>query len=152
MIQRIQTVYWLLSSMAIACMFFLPLASIAIDEFHLQAGGVYNAGGGKVAGTALISVLLAIEIIFTFTIIFLYKKRGRQMMMAKLNLLLLTLLIAVIFFYTDYVKLQLNLSKESLVSYEFAALLPVVAIVLNYLAIRAVKKDDDLVRAADRLR
>ena len=161
MIQRIQTIYLLLSVAAIAAMFFFPLAQITgiSEEYFLKVTGIYNSidqlGSSYLCLSFFpISGLLALEIIFTLTIIFLYKKRNRQMMLCKLNLLILTVIIAVVFFYADYVisLTGLPLPKDTLVNYKFTCLLPVISIILNYLAIRAIKKDDDLVRAADRLR
>lgn len=153
MIQRIQSIYLFLSVLAIAAMYFLPLAQITgySEEFYLKAVGIYK-GGEELESTFFISALLAVEIGFTFFIIFFYKKRNRQMMLGKLNLLVLTVLIAVVFFYADYAKSLTGLPKDTLVNYQFACILPVISIVLNYLAIRAIKKDEDLVRAADRLR
>lgn len=154
MIQRIQTIYLFISAAAIAAIYFLPLAQITgyAEAFYLKAAGIYKSSGEQVENTFIISGLIVLEVFITFLIIFLYKKRGRQMMIGKLNLLILTALIAVIFFYADYAKTLTGLPKDTLVNYEFACLLPVISIILNYMAIRAIKKDEDLVRAADRLR
>ena len=154
MIQRIQTIYLFLSVLAISAIFFLPLAQIMgySEEIFLKSTGLYTSGGEKIENALPISILLALEIIFTLVIIFLYKKRNRQMMLGKLNLLILTLLIAVIFFYGDHARSLSGLSNDSLVNYKFACLLPVFSIILNYLAIRAINKDEDLVRASERLR
>lgn len=154
MIQRVQTIYLVLAVAAIAAIFFLPLAHITgySEEFYLNASGIYKSSGELVESAFIISGLLAVELLFILLVIFLYKKRNRQMMLGKLNLLILTALIAVIFFYADYAKSLSGLPEDTLVNYEFACLLPVIAIILNYLAIRAIKKDEELVRAADRLR
>ena len=154
MIQRIQTIYLMLAVAAIAAMPFLPLAKITgySETFILDAMGIYKNSGERMESAFAISILIILETFFTFTIIFLYKKRNRQMMLGKLNLLVLTILIAVVFFYADYAKTLTGLPKDTLINYTFACLLPVISIILNYLAIRAIKKDDDLVRAADRLR
>ncbi len=154
MIQRIQTIYLMLAVAAIAAMPFLPLAEIKgySDEFILDAKGIYKINGEYLQSAIAISLLIALEIFFTLFIVFQYKKRNRQMMLGKLNLLILTILIAVVFFYADYAKTLTGLPKDTLVNYQFACILPVISIILNYLAIRAIKKDEDLVRAADRLR
>lgn len=154
MIQRIQTLYLILSAAAIAAIYFLPLAQITgySEAFYLNASGIYKASGELLESTFIISSVLAVELLFTVLIIFLFKKRNRQMMLGKFNLLILTVLIAVVFFYADYAKSLTGLPKDTLVNYEFACLLPVISIILNYLAIRAIKKDEELVRAADRLR
>lgn len=159
MIQRIQSIYLLLSALAITAMYFLPLALIpgSSEEFYLNAGGIGSAENAENLPLIHINFLplfgmMLLEIIFTLIIIFQYKKRNRQMMLGKANLLILTALIAAVFFYADYAKTFAGLPKETIVNYQFACLLPVLSIILNYLAIRAIKKDEDLVRAADRLR
>lgn len=154
MIQRIQSLYLLISAALVALMYFMPYASITgySDEILLNSRGIFKSSGEMVEGSALFLIAIGIEVLFTLAIIFQFKKRNRQMLLAKFNLLLMTIIIAVVFFYADYAKALTGLPKDSIVNYEVTCLLPVISIVLNYLAIRAIKKDEDLVRAADRLR
>lgn len=154
MIQRIQSVYFFLSLLAVGIMFFVPLASIVgySEVFTLSATGTFNSKGELLESAWPVTLLIAAEVVFSLVIIFLFKKRNLQMLLGKLNLLILTLLIALVFFYADHAKALSGLPNDTLVNYSFACLLPVISIILNYLAIRAIKKDEDLVRAADRLR
>ncbi len=154
MIQRIQSIYLFLCSLTVALMFCWPLAFIKgySEEFSLTTQGIFLINGEQKESTLIIAAFLILEILFSLSIIFFYKKRSLQIILGKLNLLFLTLLIGVVFYYADRAKLLTGLPNDSLVNYQLPCLFPVISIILNYLAIRAIKKDDDLVRAADRLR
>ena len=43
-------------------------------------------------------------------------------------------------------------NTEASFQFSFGLCLPLIAMILNYLAIRAIRKDEDKVRAADRIR
>jgi hypothetical protein len=63
-------------------------------------------------------------------------------------LLLSLILLGLIFFATD----SLSSITDVKVHYLFGIYLPVIEIVFLYLAIRFIKRDEELVRSADRLR
>ena len=69
-------------------------------------------------------------------------------------MLLLTLELAALFFYSDAAKSFLSQTPKDQVSisYKIGIVIPVISIVFTYLTIRFIKKDDELVRSADRLR
>jgi hypothetical protein len=73
--------------------------------------------------------------------------------LGKLNLLLITLQIAAIVLYSDIAKAAVDAVPEDVViSFEIGAIIPVLSLICTYLAIKFIKKDDALVRSADRLR
>lgn len=75
------------------------------------------------------------------------------MKLAKLNILLIALQIAAIVVYIDTVKSAIGATSEDIVvNFKFGAAIPLLSLVLTYLAIHFIKKDDKLVRSADRLR
>ncbi|PJA07334.1 MAG: hypothetical protein COX70_07125, partial [Flavobacteriales bacterium CG_4_10_14_0_2_um_filter_32_8] len=100
-----------------------------------------------------VGVLQGLIVLITLFIIFLYKKRQLQLKLAKLNILLVALQIAAIVMYSDTAKSAVGPNvNDVMVSLKLGAIIPVITIILTYLAIHFIKKDDDLVRAADRLR
>lgn len=91
--------------------------------------------------------ILMLSALVAFATIFLYKNRMLQIRMSIFNsLLLVGYYIAFIAFYFA-LKSDANLFRIG-----WALCLPLVSIVLNVLAIRAIGRDEVMVKAADRLR
>ncbi|MBN2395795.1 MAG: DUF4293 domain-containing protein [Candidatus Atribacteria bacterium] len=152
MIQRIQTVYLLLSLILIGLMAWLPLGEITAngDIFSFGIMGVNNSQTGEliVNGWPLLAMLAIIELV-QLAIIFGYKNRVRQMRFATFNILLMLGLFVVGFIF---VRSSLNTIGDGAYGFKIAMSFPFVAIILNYLAIRAIGKDEALVRSIDRIR
>ncbi|MFV0365439.1 MAG: DUF4293 domain-containing protein [Mangrovibacterium sp.] len=148
MIQRIQTLYMLLSSMLIGLLFALPFAEIAdatnqIYEFN--AFGIEGNAGLLQNGWA-VSLLIGIILILQVAAIFLYKNRILQMRMLTFAILLALGLTGLLFFFV------LKSFDDVTISYHMAMSFPIVAAILNYLSIRAIGKDEALIRSVDRIR
>ena len=147
MIQRIQTVYLLGVIALIAGCFFSPIAQVAISG---QISNYYIDGLIHQNGTIfnhILSFFLGFSTGITLLSIFLYKRREKQMLFCKINIILLIVTNIAIF------ALLLLLKNEgTVVSYCISVAFPAIAAILSYLAYRGVKKDDDLVRSYDRLR
>lgn len=152
MIQRIQTVYLLLSLILIGLMAWLPLGEIIADKgiFVFNIKGVIQPETGSIIvnGWPLLALLIIIELIQLF-IIFGYKNRIRQMRFSTFSILLMVGLFGVgyVFVYSS-----LKTIGDGTYLFKMAMVFPIVAIILNYLAIRAIGKDEALVRSIDRIR
>ena len=136
MIQRIQTIYLLLTFLVTGVLlFFVPLWTINGKPFYFMQDQVYT-------------VLLGLSTMLTIISIISYKKRQNQFVMGRLNIILNLILLG-LFIYRS-----LNLSGEAATVSEkgIGMFLPIVAIVLLVLANKAIKKDEDLVKSVDRLR
>ncbi|KQW98871.1 DUF4293 domain-containing protein [Flavobacterium sp. Root420] len=138
MIQRIQTVYLLLTFVITGVlMFFIPLWTLNTGKaFYFMQDQVYT-------------ILLGLSTMLTVISIISYKKRQNQFVMGRLNIILNLILLGL------FVYRSLNLSGETsnIVSEKgIGMFLPIVAIVLLVLANKAIKKDEDLVKSVDRLR
>ena len=136
MIQRIQSVFLLLSAGISAGLIFVfhlwitneDIKIFAIDE--LEYFGLFISS----AALSLLSV-------------FMYKNRKLQFVLGRLNIILNFILLG-FFAYQS-----LNISGEALVSEKgIGIFLPILSIVLLALANKAIKKDEDLVKSVDRLR
>jgi len=101
--------------------------------------------------TILLPVILGLTALLAFITIFLYKRRLVQMRLIRFDLLLNIVYLALIFFY--YVP-DLETITDTSADYisEPGIYLSIVSVVLLILANRFIKKDEKLVRAADRLR
>jgi len=137
MIQRIQTVYLILTFIATSVlMLFIPLWTLKGGAlFYFNQDPIYN-------------VIVGLSTMLTIVSIISYKKRQNQFVMNRLNIILNLILLGL------FVYRSLNLSGETLVVSEkgIGMFLPIVAIVLLVLANKAIKKDEDLVKSVDRLR
>lgn len=147
MIQRIQTVYLLLVTGLLIAAMCLPMGYF-IDTMGEHS---FKAVGLEVNGTfqstwGLLGILM-LSTIVAFASIFLFKNRMLQIRMSIFNsLLLIGYYIAFIAFYFA-LKSDVNLFRIG-----WALCLPLIAIILNILAIRAIGRDEVMIKAADRLR
>jgi len=138
MIQRIQTVYLILTFLVTGVlMFFVPLWTLNTEKpFYFMQDQVYT-------------ILLGLSTMLTIISIISYKKRQNQFVMGRLNIILNLILLGL------FVYRSLNLSGETVNAVSekgIGMFLPIVAIVLLVLANKAIKKDEDLVKSVDRLR
>jgi hypothetical protein len=155
MIQRIQTAYLLLTTV-LSVLFpagcFLKFINKEGLEIYLKLNGIYRSAGGNIpefTGRALPVTILSLLIPLTaFIVIFLFKNRQLQMKITII-LMFLEFLFAVSLAYYSFLIIH-NYGAYPAAGIFFA--IPAIIIILLYLAYRATKKDDDLVRSYDRLR
>jgi len=138
MLQRIQTIYLLVSALISAGLIFIfPLFQV---EGH-DGRWVYAQHDMVILSLFLGSALLSLVTIFR------YKNRKAQFMLGRLNIILNFFLLGF------FVYRSLNVSGETVVSEKgIGMFLPIFSIVVLVLANKAIKKDEDLVKSVDRLR
>ncbi|MGC9151919.1 MAG: DUF4293 domain-containing protein [Microbacter sp.] len=154
MIQRIQTVYLSLVVIISVIALFQPLAAIITpaNVFDLSSFGFTANPPIDALHTStwsLLSVSLAIPILALATI-FLFKKRKWQLTLSYINFLLMDLYYITIIATLWFADKQLALSSRWIYHYSF--ILQIINMILTFLAIRAINKDEALVRSLDRLR
>ena len=155
MLQRIQSLYLFIAICLNAAVFSLDLAALKVgDLYHnFSIFGLTSADTGmELYSSISLVVLSALSMLVSLIIIFMYKKRQQQVKLSQLNLFLQLGFVAAIFFMVDDAATTLTNASEMVVEYGAGAFLAIVPIVFIYLAIRAIKKDEALVRAADRIR
>ena len=136
MIQRIQSVYLFFSFLVsgVASLLFPLWKDTAGHAYYVGQNPIYVLLFGLVAALSIFSLLS-------------YKKRQNQFVLNRLNMILNFILLGL------FVYQSLNLSGETLVSEKgIGMFLPIVSILLLALANKAIKKDEDLVKSADRIR
>lgn len=124
-------------------MLFLPVYKVNVAT-DLNAQAV-----GKIIFIPLLLIPMACISILAFVAIFLYKNRTRQMKICKIGLALSILISANAIVFPQF--FLHGISKENLQVANGAYLFPV-NIILFALALYFIRKDEDLVKAADRLR
>jgi len=149
MIQRIQTVYlFFVAVVLIVCMcmpvsYFIGPEQIVSKMTNLAI--VAQDGSANYAPWALFVILLVSAALALFTI-FLFKKRMLQIRLTVFSTILL------IGYYITLGVFIYMLKGDAHFRVALGACLPFIAIVLNWLSIRAIGKDEMLVKAYERLR
>lgn len=147
MIQRIQTVYLFISALLIASLMKLKLADLYVNEelYTFFANGIYN-GEKLVFNGISIFILVCIITVLHFAAIFLYKKRLVQIRILVFTLVLLVGLFGLFFFFS-YMGFE-----GAKAAFKIPVVFPIIALILDYLAIRAIGKDEALIRSLNRIR
>jgi hypothetical protein len=111
----------------------------------MLADGVFNT-----QDHAVLLVLVILGVLIPVITIFLYNNRPMQMKLSRLSivLIILSVVLTIILFMQDY----RNIAIGTEVTIEYGYVLPVLAILFLVLALRYIRKDEKLVRSADRLR
>ncbi|MEI6766570.1 MAG: DUF4293 domain-containing protein [Bacteroidota bacterium] len=156
MIQRIQTLFLLLAIAATGSIFFLPLVSYYGLEhiLMLDITKITNpVPGDVIPGLDKISVLplfiaYILVIVIALVAIFLYKNRPIQYRVVAVAMLVNILLVAGIFYYADKIGKMINVAP----AYGAGVYLAIVPLIFFVLAQRYIRRDEKLVRSADRLR
>jgi hypothetical protein len=147
MIQRIQTAYLLVAGLLTASLFKLNFAELVVNgEFHVfNALGIFN-GETMVFDGLPVMIFIGLISLLHFVAIFMYKKRIRQIRLVVFTIILLLGLVG-LFFYFIYTGFD-----DAKVAFKIPMAFPLIAVILDYLAIRAIGKDEALVRSLDRIR
>ncbi|HNY01937.1 MAG TPA: DUF4293 domain-containing protein [Bacteroidales bacterium] len=158
MIQRIQTLYLSLIAIAGVLLFFFPLAHYydeMLGNYKFFIYGVVSMDPEpKVSFPSLFTlplvIIVGISILLTLLTIFMYRNRPLQVRLCAFNLLATIVLIMVIFFfYATRIKTMTGIEPE----YSYLGMgLPLVSLLFLILSHQAIRKDETLVKSADRLR
>jgi len=155
MIQRIQTVYLLLIVILSGITTFSPLADLINKADNLiylvdfNGISLIKPTGSIVESTiwGLISISALITIIALITI-FNYKNRVKQIRLSVINMLFMISFYIFLLLYLWPACIRLHADWHL----RMAAVFPLVNLVLSYLAIGGIGKDEKLVKSLDRLR
>lgn len=155
MIQRKQTLFMVLSAILSGLLFVLPLASFDYSNYmmNLSILGVDNQIDATYFGSSYTWPLVVLTIFMALTPIFTalrYKHRQQQVKFSQLVMFFNVVFICLVLLY--YVSdIQRTIVAE-VVKYRIGIFIPLVNMVLEYFAIRGVKKDIELLKSIDRLR
>lgn len=158
MIQRIQTLYLALAFIALALLFAFPLAQFFAENgaFVFSVKGLKNMVPGEpnafnpLVFLPLILTAIGIGLLAVFTI-FQFKNRSFQVKLTNIGVLAsIALIMGIFFLYIPMIEKKIGIVPDY--SKAFGIYLPLVALVFMVMANRAIKRDDKLVRSADRLR
>jgi hypothetical protein len=136
MIQRIQSIYLFIVTVLSVVICFYPYAEIGDRELTFWTSGIYQ-------GLCIIIPLV------TFVAIFMFRKRILQMRLCSFACIVM--LFQAIYMIASYFIAGKDMPEGTCHLY-LPVVVPFINIILTYLAIRGIGKDEAMVRAADRLR
>jgi FlaA1/EpsC-like NDP-sugar epimerase len=146
MIQRIQSLYLLLAAAAGTATWFFNLWKATLNNGTIT---YFNA-----QSSYLVFVVYMVIVALALTCIFLFKNRKLQFRLTVVNLLF-----AVAAIVLQYLKVQDNANSLttkgftiSSATYLPAAFLPILILILLFMAARGIYKDERLIKSLDRLR
>lgn len=160
MIQRIQTIFLILMIACMSAFLYLPIwgkMDADTGETH-QIKAFYHeqfTEGDAIylyeyMPYALAGILASLIILISLVEIFKYKNRVLQMKLGMFNSLLIVAVLAVLmwFIFSGQEEWLPTIAGK----FDAGLFMPAIAMILNRMAIRSIKKDEDLVRSVDRIR
>ena len=155
MLQRIQSVYLFLASLAIFALYLFPLVhNVYVGPIPMTIGitGSYV----DVAGSQLmhdhfvaLSAVTAIIALIPLVIIFLFRNRKQQIALCWSTILVI---IGYSFWISQTAKSVIGGGDLKLSNFGIGILLCPIAIILMIAAVKAIQRDEKLIKSADRLR
>lgn len=144
MIQRLQSVFLLLSSLFFGSQFFTAFATTTIEVQGIFSDLLYN-----IYDNPILLGLVGLGAVISLGTIFLFNNRSLQLKMTNLSLVLAVVfpLVAGILYF-----LQASESSSLVPNLSIGTFTPLGSIIFGALAGRYIKKDEKLVSSMDRLR
>lgn len=156
MLQRIQSIFLAIVVISGVLSFVFPIASYMNPDrgtYELTVIGLKHIESQtflKFTLTSPMWILTIISILLTGIAIFVYHNRRRQVLLVHTAFLVNIILIALVYLLYSNRIFRENIGVEP--SYGLGAFLPLISIVFLVLASRSIRKDEALVKSADRLR
>ncbi|MCH4896394.1 DUF4293 family protein [Marinilabiliaceae bacterium JC040] len=153
MFQRIQTVYLILALILMSLLYFLPLASLVCGGVANVDFYVYGIPKGMIPNVETpivwtnITIVSLIITLLLLTIVK-YKKRMMQIRLCFLNIVLM---LGSVFLFWYNIGEQTEILK-AVMTYSMPMIFPFIAVILTYLAVRGIGKDEALIRSMDSIR
>jgi len=162
MIQRLQSVFLLLVSVFGIMIFLFPIATYLSDVAYLKfficsvrdfSHQPFDDMANQASQfprfyTTVLAVLQLVIVFLAAITIFKYRNRALQIRFNYLNIFLNVLLVGGIFYTSAMLEKQVSVIPQ----YGVGGLFPLFSIVLLFIANYFIRKDEKLVRSADRLR
>ncbi|CAM1339495.1 DUF4293 domain-containing protein [Tenacibaculum aestuarii] len=145
MIQRIQSIYLLVAGVISGGLTFL--FSLWNTTQTNPTTYVIDLFTGNSILEKLVPVSFFISAFISIASVFLFRNRQLQFVMNRLNILINLFLLGILIYLSQTLSGEASVSEKGI-----GMFFPVIVILLLFLANRAIKKDEDLVKSVDRLR
>jgi len=154
MIQRVQSIWLLLASFTLICLFFIPVVTKHVNatEYLLYLDGQHQSAKNAASASVMVTpigamIINGIAILLCLVSIFQFKNRAMQKRLIMINIVLI--IATAVLSALNASLLPGGISGSSV---HIGSSLFLLAIVFCILAIRGIRKDEQLLRSADRLR
>lgn len=146
MIQRIQSIYLLLSGLAFGSLFLLPFATSNKPVPEMMKDTIYN-----IQDSPILLGLTILGIIVSIGGIFLFNNRSLQQKTASLSIIcaIFLPLVAGLLIYNEGTAFN---EATTIINDKAGLYMPILSLIFGFLAYRGIKKDEGIVKSMDRLR
>ncbi len=154
MLQRIQSLYLLIVLILCSLNAFLPIAEFAssTEVYQLGISGlkqiITDSEPVTIEHVWVMAIILIIIPLISLITVNLFKRRMLQIRLTVFNSLLMLGYYGLFFYFRYYFITKYNCEAF----FTWTIILPLISIILNYLAIRAIGKDEALVQSLNRIR
>ncbi len=152
MIQRIQSLYLFIVMGLLSSIFFLPLAKLSSQDgifvFLIHKITKNNIESGSISINYTGIILLVLMLLNAIFCLLIYKRRILQIRLTVINIFLM--LGSIILFWYNISSFAKD--NDAQIFYKAGMIIPIITVILSYLAIRAIGKDEALIRSIDRIR
>jgi hypothetical protein len=152
MLQRSQSLYLLFVFIFAILLFTGPLAFVTqeIGGVYLKHSGVFDLDGENMGvSTWPLSVMIGLSVLGSILAFLSYMNRPRQMRLTLFLMFFNVGFIGIAYYYVSYI--MHNFEGVQFV-FQWRVVVPLIMLVLLVLAFRGIRKDELLVKAADRIR
>ncbi len=155
MIQRIQTLFLFGIIICLGLFLIFPLWLKDLGGIHYELNSfsfsqIDASGTQKIKNVQFLALIALLTIGLTSYIIYSYKNRMLQIKLCMFNSLFIASLMAITMYFIYKQDEEVGLKAGG--SFYFGFFMPVLALLFNRLAMFFIKKDEILVKSADRLR
>ncbi len=143
MIQRIQSVYLLLVGILSSLLFYFPFQKniVGLSEIKaIQLSLMENENNFLL----IASILNLIILVDSITSIFLFRNRKLQMILCLYLLAMNIAMLGLMYFGSAQI--------DGMPTYQLPFVIPVLNIILSFFAYKNIKRDEELIKSADRIR
>jgi hypothetical protein len=155
MIQRIQTLYLLLAAALTGLLVRLPfcVSHSTNTNYFANVVGYYSAGNPAVPvySTTYLLILTSVIVVTILAAIFMFSSRKNQIRLSIGAILLNGVLASLLINFPGKLHKELPEIANN-IEFSFGISLPILSALCLILAIRSIRKDEKLVKSADRLR
>lgn len=152
MIQRVQSVYLALAGIFMVITLFVPWTVYSVNETLFGSFDLFQLSMNGAVFTLPVFVSVIGSVILSMVSVFLFSNRIKQMQLVRMSLLF-SLIAFLSFAVLHYIAIsRAGESGDVSIEYSPIVVIPLIAAVLQWMAYRAIKKDENLVKSVDRLR
>lgn len=155
MIQRIQSIFLLLAILSGLACFFAPFwvftgSGYTCNVNLYEVNKIMDTSSFQVISTIPLIVILSIMVLLGLVSLFYYKNRQMQIKINGFNLLFTVIFIGTLYLWIPYI--VTDKLPDAVYEWQFGLIFPLISLLCISLANRFIRKDERLVKSADRLR